>query len=78
MAKITQVKHYDKDGNLIDYQIDTRAYEYEYPWDYVENEGPNCTRYDWAGGSMWLYLDNSIDGQIPAENLPGLDAHSWI
>lgn len=56
---------YNKDREGI--TMDTRKYEYEYDWDYVESEGSDCTRYDWANGSrsMWVYSNGSIDGNIP-------------
>ena len=45
---------------------DTRRYEYEYDWDYVESEGSDCTRYDWGGKSMWVYSNGAIGGNIPS------------
>lgn len=42
--------------------------EREYDWSYVENEGPDDCRFDWAGRSFYVCSNGNVEG--PKGSIP--------
>lgn len=57
MDNISQVRNID--------MVEVREkMEMAFEFDYVENEGKDCVRFDRGANSFWLYANGSVQGDV--------------